>query len=173
MVGFPDTPSPFDTEILFDVPVSVRCAQVSVVVRTASPVDASPSSAARSLDKENVGFPDTPLPLDTDMPAAGPVIVRPVKVSADVCVRMPFVLYPAKAVRVESRVWYAVELQETSPAELVCRFAQDVAPCRYALPSTESVPEDVRAVDAAIVDPECDALREKTEPASVSPWPAL
>ena len=52
-------------------------------------VPANASSAARSLASASVGLPDTPLPLVTVMPAAGPVSVRPVKVSAAVCVMRP------------------------------------------------------------------------------------
>ena len=48
---------------------------MSVVVLTAIPVEARPSRAERSFDKERVGLPDTPSPLEIEIPAAGPVSV--------------------------------------------------------------------------------------------------
>lgn len=54
IVGLAETPLPFATTILAVAAVIVRCAQVSVVVRTAKPVLAKASSAAKSLARTKV-----------------------------------------------------------------------------------------------------------------------
>ncbi len=101
-VGLPETPSPFVTEM--PVPAAIeRCAQVFAAVRTAMPVEARPSSAARSFVSAKVGSPAMPAGFVIEKPAAGAWSVRPAKVSAAVWTRRPFVLNAASAASVASR----------------------------------------------------------------------
>lgn len=73
------------SEFATDVPTD----HVSAPVLRAMPVPERPSIAARSLERAIVGFPATPSPFVTEMPAAGPVIVRAAAVPAPVRAMIP------------------------------------------------------------------------------------
>ena len=140
-VGAPLTPSPLVTAISALVPVIARCVQVSVAVRTAIPVAARPSSAARSLASAKVGLPATPPLLEIARPDAGCVSVRCAQVSVAVRAAKPVALKPSSADR--SLASANVGLPATpsafviaSPAAgwLSVRCAQASAPVRAAMP---------------------------------------
>jgi hypothetical protein len=75
-VGLPETPSESDTVIPVP-PVTRRVVQASEPVLVTIPVEDNASTAARSSAKASVGFPDTPFPFETVIPAAGCVNVLP------------------------------------------------------------------------------------------------
>jgi hypothetical protein len=88
-VGLPATPVLLLIEIPDDGATSDLCAHVSAAVRTANPVDARASIAAKSLTRVIVGSPERPSPFVTEIPVVGPLIVRTTIVFELVLTTMP------------------------------------------------------------------------------------
>ena len=147
IVGLPLTPLPCVTPM--PAPAATeRCAQASLPVRTAKPVEPSPSNADKSFASARVGLADTPSPLVTVIPAAGPVIVRAATAPLPVRAISPVDESAAIAARPASR--------------LIVGLADTPSPLVIASPADETT------IDRATVTPEAVRTTIPFDPGSTA-----